>query len=335
MTADKGGIGNAFAVAPPYEAFLYPPLPARRSGWLPVGGLHEIYWEESGTPTGVPVLFLHGGPGGGCSSTHRRLFDPARTRIVLHDQRGAGRSRPYGEISENSTAHLIADIERLRAHLGIERWLVFGGSWGSTLGLAYGEAHPQRCLGFVLRGVFLGSKHEVDWFLHGMRSVFPEAWEAFVSHLPPDEHGDLVEGYHRRLTDPDPRVHLPAARAWSHYEAACSSLLPNPDLVQHFEEDRVALAIARIEAHYFRHHLFLGPGQLMDGLSTITHLPCAIVQGRYDMVCPIRTAWELHRRWPGSRYLPIADSGHSAWEPSTTRALVAETRAMVAARGLD
>ncbi|MEO8136030.1 MAG: prolyl aminopeptidase, partial [Betaproteobacteria bacterium] len=271
---------------------------------------------------GVPVVFLHGGPGGGCSSRHRQFFDPAFYRIVLFDQRGAGQSTPVGELRDNTTQHLVADIERLRLHLGIERWLVFGGSWGSTLALAYGEAHPGRCLGFVLRGIFLGRQAELDWFMHGMGQFFPEARNRFVGALPPEERGDLLGNYHRRLTDEDPAVHLPAAHAWSTYEGACSTLAPNPELIAHFDDDAAALALARIEAHYFVHRIFLPQGSLLQDLAPIRHLPCSIIQGRYDVVCPPVSAFELKAAWPDAELIIVPDAGHSAWEPGITSALV-------------
>lgn len=302
------------------RAELYPPIEPFASGMLDLDGRHRMYWEESGNPKGVPVLFLHGGPGGGCSAEHRRFFDPAFFRIVLFDQRGAGQSEPHADVEDNTTHALVADIERLREHLGVGRWMLFGGSWGSTLALAYGQRHPQRCLGFVLRGVFLGSAREIDWFLHGMANFFPEAHRRFVEMLPPAERDDPLAGYLRRLFDPDPRVHLPFARAWSEYEGSCSTLLPNPDVVRQFSGE--ALALARIEAHYFVHRCFLAPGELLDGIERICHLPAAIVQARYDVVCPPASAEALARAWPGARYTVVSDAGHSVWEPTVRAAVV-------------
>jgi proline iminopeptidase len=304
---------------------MYPPLEPHRRGRLAADATHTLPWEESGNPHGVPVVFLHGGPGGGCSDKHRQFFDPAFYRIVLFDQRGAGQSTPVGELRDNTTAHLVADIERLREHLGIERWLVFGGSWGSTLALAYGEANPERCLGFVLRGVFLGRQSELDWFMRGMGEFQPEAWKRFAGFLPEIERGDLLGNYYRRLTDPDPAVHMPAAHAWSAYEGECSTLLPNPELVGHFDDDAAALALARIEAHYFVHHIFLPEGALLDGVHAIRHLPCRIVQGRYDLVCPPVSALALNAAWPEAELVIVPDAGHSAWEPGITNALIAAT----------
>ncbi|HXF67937.1 MAG TPA: prolyl aminopeptidase [Burkholderiales bacterium] len=307
------------------RAELYPEIEPYETGRLVLDPIHTMYWEQSGNARGEPVLFLHGGPGAGASPAHRRFFDPAHYRIVIYDQRGAGRSTPLGELRENTTPHLIADIERLRRHLGIERWLVFGGSWGSTLALAYGETHPERCTGFVLRGVFLCRRSEIEWFLYGLRQFFPEAWRDFVAPIPAAERGDLLAAYYRRLTDPDPAVHLPAARAWSIYEGVCSTLLPSPETVAYFAGDSVALGLARIEAHYFSHGIFLPEGALLAGVGRLRHLPCVIVQGRYDAVCPIVTADELHRAWPEAEYIVVPDAGHSAWEPGICAELVRAT----------
>jgi proline iminopeptidase len=307
------------------DDFLYPAIAPHRTGRLALDAVHSMYWEECGNPRGAPVVFLHGGPGGGIAPDHRRYFDPSFYRIVLYDQRGAGRSMPLGELADNTTRHLVADLERLRAHLGVSRWLVFGGSWGSTLALAYAQAHPERVLGLVLRGVFLARDWEIDWFMNEMGHVFPEAWNAFAGFLPEPERRDLLGNYYRRLTSPEPAVHMPAAHAWSRYESSCSTLLPDPDLVAHFDEDAVALAIARIEAHYFAHRLFLEPDELLRGVGRLRNLPCTIVQGRYDIVCPIRSADDLHRAWPEAQYVVVPDAGHSAREPGIARELVAAT----------
>jgi len=307
------------------DEYLYPPLVPNRTGRLVLDGVHTMYWEECGNPRGVPAVFLHGGPGGGTSPDHRRYFDPSFYRIALYDQRGAGQSTPLGELTDNTTDHLVADLERLRAHLATERWLVFGGSWGSTLALAYALAHPERVLGLVLRGIFLARDWEIRWFMLEMRNLFPEAWNAFAGFLPEAERSDLLASYYRRLTNPDPAVHLPAAHAWSRYESSCSTLLPDRDLVAHFDEDAAALAIARIEAHYFVHGLFLRGDALLQGVARLRKIPCAIVQGRYDVVCPIRTADDLHRAWPEAEYAVVPDAGHSAREPGIARELVAAT----------
>ena len=307
---------------------LYPDIDPYETGELALGGPHVMYWEQSGNPKGVPVLFLHGGPGAGATGAHRRFFDPAHYRIAIFDQRGSGRSRPLGELADNTTHHLIADIETLRQRLGIERWLVFGGSWGSTLALAYAQAHPDRCQSLVLRGIFLCRRQEIDWFLYGLRTVFPEPWHAFAGHLPAEERADLLGNYHRRLIDPDPAVHLPAARAWSTYEGSCSTLMPSPETVAAFGSDRMALGLARIEAHYFMNHIFMAEGALLSHIERIRHLPTVIVQGRYDMVCPIATADDLVRAWPEAEYIVVPDAGHSAMEPGTRAALVAATEKM-------
>jgi proline iminopeptidase len=307
---------------------LYPPIEPYRSGSLKLDARHTMYWEECGNPRGRPVLFLHGGPGAGATAVHRRFFDPAFWRIVIFDQRGAGRSTPLAETVDNTPPHLIADIERLRLSLGIERWHLFGGSWGSTLALCYAESHPERCLGLVLRGVFLCRREEVDWFLYGLRAVFPEAWRAFAGFVEERERGDLLAAYYRRLTDPDPRIHMPAARAWSGYEGACSTLLPNAETAAAFNEDRLALGLARIEAHYFSHHLFAGERDLVARVGRIRHLPAVIVQGRYDMICPVRSADELARAWPEAEYVIVADAGHSALEPGIREQLVLATDRM-------
>lgn len=302
---------------------LYPDIAPFETGLLPLTGGHVMYWEQVGNPRGQPVLFLHGGPGAGAGAIHRRFFDPGHWRVIIFDQRGAGRSRPLGELRENTTPHLVSDIETLRRFFGIERWLLFGGSWGSTLALAYAQAHPDRVAGCVLRGVFLGRRSEVEWFLYGLRRVFPDAWAAFAEHMPPAERGDLLRAYLKRLCDPDPLVHGPAARAWSLYEGSCSTLLPSPETVASFAQDRSALGLARIEAHYFAHDLFLPPEGLLGGMHRIAHVPAEIVQGRYDMVCPADTAFDLAAAWPRARLTVVPDAGHSALEPGVRTALVA------------
>lgn len=317
---------------------LYPPLDPFATGMLDVGDGHRLYWEQCGNPAGVAIVFLHGGPGAGIAPAYRRFFDPTHYRIVLFDQRGAGRSTPEAEIQDNTTAHLIADIESLRRHLEIERWIVFGGSWGSTLAIAYGEAHPERCIGFILRGIFLFGDDEVDWFVHGMARVFPEAHRAYSGFIPAAERGDLLAAYYRRLTDPDPAVHKPAALAWCAYENACSRLVPSGPMAP--VKDASArrrgtanidpapagsLAMARIECHYMINRGFLAPGQLLDGLKPLLQHPAVIVQGRYDMVCPIVTADRLARAWSGAQYRIVPDAGHSSMEPGIRAALVRAT----------
>lgn len=307
---------------------LFLPIEPYSTGQLRLDAVHTMYWEQSGKPDGAPALFLHGGPGAGATAVHRRFFDPAHWRIVIFDQRGGGRSTPLGETRDNSPDDLVADIERLRVELGVERWLVFGGSWGSTLALHYAEMHPDRCAGLVLRGIFLCRQEEIDWFLYGMRAVFPEAWRGLAGFLPEGERGDILTAYHRRLIDPDPRVHMPAARAWSLYEGSCSTLLPNPETLAAFGEDRLALGLARIEAHFFTRHLFSGEHDLIRRIGRIRHIPGTIVQGRYDMICPIRSADELARAWPEAEYVIVPDAGHSAMEPGIREQLVQATDRM-------
>ena len=301
---------------------FYPPIEPFGSGQLPLDAIHTMYFEQSGNPAGVPVVFLHGGPGAGASAAHRQFFDPAFYRIIIFDQRGAGRSTPLGELRDNTTPHLIADMEALRVHLGIQRWMVFGGSWGSTLALAYAEHHPERTMALILRGIFLCRRSEIDWFLYGLKNIFPEAWHRFANHLPEHQHHNILDAYYTLLSDPDPTVHLPAARVWSIYEGSCSTLLPNEAVVANFGSDRVALGLARIEAHYFVNDIFLPENFLMDHISRIRHIPTTIVQGRYDVVCPIVSADDLVRVFPEADYHIINDAGHSAFEPGTRARLI-------------
>jgi proline iminopeptidase len=314
----------------PPEGSLYPECMPRASGMLALDGRHTMHWEECGNPEGVPVLFIHGGPGGGSLPHHRRFYDPSFWRIVLYDQRGAGRSTPIADIVDNTTQHLVDDIERLRVHLRVERWLLFGGSWGSTLALVYAQAHPERVHGLVLRGVFLAARAEVEWFIDGMRRFFPEAWREFTHFLPATERSDVLAHYYRRLTADDARIHGPAAVAWDRYESSCSTLLPKAAGASRPEGDSGALAIARIEAHYFVHDSFLASDQILDGMARIRHLPCTIVQGRYDVICPPVSAASLARAWPGAEYVVVPDAGHSVREPGTTRELVAAVQRMQA-----
>jgi len=307
---------------------LFPDISPYETGALPLGDGHVMYWEQVGNPTGAAVLFLHGGPGAGAGAVHRRFFDPSHWRMVIFDQRGAGRSAPLGLLDANTTPHLVADIEVLRRHLGLSRWLVFGGSWGATLALAYAQAHPDRVAGMVLRGIFLGRQVEIDWFLHGMAAIFPEAHARFAGFLPLAERGDLLAAYLRRLTDPDPAVHMPAAQAWATYEGSCSTLMPTQEAAPasvrlRLMHDRAALGLARLEAHYFAHGLFLPPGGLLAHMDGLADIPAAIIQGRYDMICPPHSAHALAAAWPSAQLTMIPDAGHSALEPGTRRALVA------------
>ena len=304
---------------------LFPKISPFGDGMLSLDGGHEMYWEQSGNPDGFPVVFLHGGPGAGANAAHRRFFDPKFYRIVIFDQRGAGRSKPFAELNQNTTRHLIEDIESLRRHLGIERWLIFGGSWGSTLALAYGAAYPEHTAGYVLRGIFLGTTAELDWFLNGIRTVFPEAWKAFSGFLPEDEQGDIIDAYFRRLTDPNPKVHLPAAEAWNRYETSCSVLLTDFKNSSPSGGGAGSLALARIEAHYFKNGMFLDDGYLMDNIDKFQDVPAVIVQGRYDMICPIVTADKLAARWPKADYVIVPNAGHSAMETGIRQALVKAT----------
>lgn len=301
---------------------LYPPVEPYAAGRLALDSLHTMHWEQSGAPDGVPVLFLHGGPGAGVTPTHRRFFDPHHYRAVLYDQRGAGKSTPSASLVDNTTPHLVADIEALREHLGIERWIVFGGSWGSTLALAYAVEHPDRVRALVLRGVFLCRPREIDWFLHGMGRFFPEAHRAFAEHLPEAERGDLLSAYYRRLTEGALADQRAAAAAWSGYEAACSTLKPSPEVAAGVRDGRTALALARLEAHYLKHGAFFGDAPLLDRVDRIRDKPGVVVQGRYDMVCPIESADALVRAWPNAAFRIVDDAGHSALEPGIRAALV-------------
>ncbi len=307
-------------------ADLYPSLEPYAVHRLAVDAPHELYVEECGNPKGLPALFVHGGPGGGCNGDSRRFFDPARYRIVLFDQRGCGRSKPHAELAANTSTHLVADMERIRSALGIERWLVFGGSWGSTLSLLYAETHPERVRALVLRGIFLGTQPELDWFYRGgISQLFPDHFADFVAPIPPGERGDLVRAYHKRLTDPDPEVRRRAAENWSLFEARCSTLLPSESTVNYFTEADVAIAVSRIECHYFLHDCFMAPDQLIRDIARVRNIPGVIVQGRYDVVCPPAAAWRLKQAWPEVELRIMPEAGHSASEPSTRAALVETT----------
>jgi proline iminopeptidase len=302
---------------------LYPAIESYVSGRLWVDEIHALYWEESGNPNGIPVVFLHGGPGGGCSASSRRFFDPARYRIILFDQRGAGRSTPNGELRNNTTGHLIEDMEKLRTLRGIDKWHIFGGSWGSTLAIAYAQEYPEVCSSLTLRGIFLMREWEIRWLFEAGRLFRPEAWEALLGALPPESReGDPLEGYARLLEHPDRAVRLAAARRWCVFEATLANLLPNAARIAGANEEQVAYAMARIEVHYFRNNRYAPEDQLLRRIDRIRHLPATIVQGRYDLLCPPITATQLHRAWPGSRFILVDDAGHSATEPGICSALV-------------
>lgn len=307
---------------------LYPNIEPYDKGMLDVSPLHRIYYEQSGNPQGKPVVFLHGGPGGGTTPAMRRYFDPSRYRIVLFDQRGCGRSRPLGCLEDNTTWHLVDDIESLRRHLDIRKWMVFGGSWGSTLGLAYAQQHPERVTEIVLRGIFMMSRQELEWFYQqgGASMIFPDAWKDFLKVIPPDERGEMLNAYYQRLTDSDKSVQLLAARAWSAWEAKTSNLIPDPSLVNAFAGEKFALALARIECHYFVNcGFFESDTQLLNGVDAIRSIPAIIVQGRYDIICPMEAAWHLHNKWPEARLIIVPDAGHSGFEPGIRHHLVNAT----------
>ena len=306
---------------------FYPEIEPHRSSRLRVSDLHEIYWEESGNPAGKPVVFVHGGPGGGTEPKQRRFFDPAVYRIVLFDQRGSGQSTPHASLVDNTTQHLIADMEQLRAHLAIDRWQVFGGSWGSTLALAYAEAHPTCVSELVLRGIFLLRKIEIDWFYQrGCDALFPDAWEDYLAPIPVEERGNMLQAYHKRLISDDPAVRLEAARAWSIWEGRTSCLHANADLIARTGGGEFALAFARIECHYFVNNgFFARDTQLLDEVEKIRHIPTVIVQGRYDVVCPMESAWALHRAFPEADLRITPDAGHSAFEPGNVHELITAT----------
>jgi proline iminopeptidase len=305
----------------------YPPIEPYASGRIKVSPVHEIHWEECGNPHGKPAILIHGGPGGGSNDFMRRLHDPSVYRIVLFDQRGCGRSTPHASLEDNTTWHLVADMETIREARGIERWQVVGGSWGSTLGLAYAQTHPERVSEIVLRGIFTLRREELLWFYQaGCHQIFPDAWEGFLAPIPPDERHDMIAAYHRRLTSPDRAVQIEAARAWSIWEGTTISLLPDPARVAKFGQDDYAIAFARIECHYFVNAGFFDRDeQLIANAGLIRHIPGVIVQGRYDVVTPMRTAWDLHTAWPEADFRLVADAGHAVTEPGITREIVAAT----------
>ena len=306
---------------------LFPEIEPRESGMLDVGDGHSLYWERSGTPGGKPVVFLHGGPGGGSSPSHRRQFDPARYDILVFDQRGAGKSTPHASLHTNTTWHLVDDIERLRTHFAIDRWMVFGGSWGSTLALAYAQTHPNRVSELVLRGVFLFDPYELDWLYKegGASSLYPDGWDDFVAPIPEGERSDVVAAYQRILTGDDEAAKLAAAKAWSKWEADVVTLLPSKDTEDHFTDSEVAIAIARIENHYMANRGWLVEGQLLDGAAKLRGIPGAIVQGRHDCCTPPRAAWALHKAWPEAELNIVPDGGHLFSEPGVLDGLIRAT----------
>lgn len=290
---------------------------------------HVIHVEECGNPSGVPVLFVHGGPGAGCEDYHRRFFDPELYRIILFDQRGCGRSTPHASLENNTTQALIADMEMIRGALGIERWILFGGSWGSTLSLVYAQTYPERVAGLILRGIFLCRPREIEWFYQsGADRVFPDYWQEYINVIPEEERGDIVAAYHKRLNSDDELVRMSAAKAWSMWEGRTATLLPNKAVVDHFASPFTALSMARIENHYFINNSFLEPNQLLRNADRLADIDGVIVQGRYDMVCPMESAWKLHRAWPQASFIVVDDAGHSAAEEGITRALVKAAAAM-------
>jgi len=310
---------------------FYPEITPYNTFQLAVGDGHSLYVEECGNPAGLPVVFLHGGPGSGCEPWHRRFFDPAGYRIILFDQRGSGRSTPHADLTANTTPHLVADMEALRGRLGIERWVVFGGSWGSTLALAYAETHPERVAGLILRGIFLCTPEEIAWFYQrGANLIFPDYWEDYLAPIPPAERDDLLHAYHRRLVSDDEAERLAAARAWSVWEGRCATLLPNTETVDSFADPHRALSLARIECHYFVNNIFLRPNQLLIDAHKLRGIPGFIIHGRYDVICPLDNAWQLAKRWPEAELQVIPDAGHAAGEPGIRAALVAAADALLA-----
>ena len=302
---------------------LYPAIKPYNQFELDVTPPHKLYVEESGSPEGIPVVFLHGGPGAGCEPYHRQFFDPEKYRIILFDQRGAGRSTPHAELENNTTQALIEDIENIRKQLGIERWLVFGGSWGSTLALVYAQAHSDRIFHLILRGIFLCRQREIDWFYQeGASRIFPDVWEKFLAPIPDDERKDMVGAYYKRLTDSHEFTRMQAAKAWSLWEGRTATLTSSQRVVDHFADAHTALSLARIECHFFKHDSFLKKNQILEHANKLSEIPGTIIQGRYDMICPLESAWQLHRAWPGSILKIIPDAGHAASEPGIVSELV-------------
>jgi proline iminopeptidase len=307
---------------------FYPEIEPYDHGMLDVGDGHHVYWELCGNPRGKPVVFLHGGPGGGCTPTQRRLFDPEKYKILLFDQRGCGRSTPYASLEANTTWHLVADIERLREMIGVDKWMVFGGSWGSTLALAYAETHPERVTELVLRGIFTLRRSELLWYYQeGASWIFPDKWEGFLAPIPEAERGDLMAAYRKRLIDPDPAVQAKAARAWSLWEGETITLLHNQEYSDQFGDEHYAIAFARIENHYFVNEGWFEEGQLIRNAHRLKGIPGVIIQGRYDIATPPKTAWDLHKAWPEAQFIMVPDAGHAVSEPGITHHLIEATDA--------
>lgn len=315
---------------------LYPDIRPNERYQLSVDDIHTLYIEESGNPKGLPVLFVHGGPGAGCSPYDRRFFDPDVYRIILFDQRGAGRSTPHAMLENNTAQHLIEDMERIREHLNVDKWALFGGSWGSTLSLLYAQAHSDRVLGMVLRGIFLCRDEDLQWFYqHGADRIFPDYWAEFIEPIPENERDNLVEAYYKRLVGSNEIAKMSAAKAWSTWEGQCATLRPNPDIVQMFSDPHTALSLARIEAHYFMHKAYLEPNQLLENADKLADIPGIIIHGRYDMICPLDNASRLHSAWPASELHIVRDAGHSSHEPSIVDALIKATEEMARQLGRE
>ena len=310
---------------PSTEITLYPVIEPYEHGFLELDSCHQMYWEISGNRDGIPIVFLHGGPGAGSSGLHRRYFDPEFYKIIIFDQRGSGRSKPFAEVKNNTTQHLIEDMEVLRKLLNVDKWFLFGGSWGSALALAYGLKYTNKVLGFILRGVFLCRQFELDWFLRGMRTVFPDHWKRFVDFLPEDERANLLQSYYDRLMDPNPDIHMEAAASWVNYESSCSTLMGK--ISGSSGNSAGVLSLARIEAHYFVNNMFVSDDYFMGQINRVRHLPGIVVQGRYDMVCPSVTAFQLHSEWPKLDLRLVPDAGHSAMEPTIRSELIKATNA--------
>ncbi len=310
------------------EDVMFPETKSYNEGFLKVSDLHEIWYAEYGNPKGVPVVVIHGGPGAGTTPRDMRYFDPDFYRIIVFDQRASGKSTPLAEMRDNTSKHAVADMEKLRAHLGVEKWLVVGGSWGSTLSLIYGEAHPERCMGFILRGVFLGNPAERDQLWYGMGDIYPEAWKEFNEFIPKGERSDLIAAYYKRMMDPDPAVHMAASRAFIKYDLICATLMDKAFIEELLKNDNLVLSVSRGFTHYSMNNFYLKPNEVIDNLGKINHLPAIIVHGRYDVLCRPKSAFELHTNWPGSKLVMVQDAGHGSMEPGMYREMVNATEGM-------